>query len=301
MSNHVAVKSVQHHTIRELLNLSGEKHQGEGLHIFDKDYISREMKIDYPFRSDHFSVFLITGGEFTISLNLFDYRLVKDDLLVIGPNAIRQFIDNCATCSFSAIVFTADFLAQTGIHKKHIEPFDFFAAHGHPHMRLNAEEVVALTDSMKILLERNSTRSNSPYGLEIVQHHFIAFLYELSALHRKYHAGMKVKLTRKEDLTMRFLKLLPQHFKEERSVQFYAELLYVTPKYLTQTVKEYTGKTAGVFIDEMVIMEAKVLLSDHSYSVAQVAESLFFSDQFFFSKFFKNHAGVTPTDYRKTF
>jgi YesN/AraC family two-component response regulator len=49
----------------------------------------------------------------------------------------------------------------------------------------------------------------------------------------------------------------------------------------------------------MVIMEAKVLLGDSSFSVAQVAESLFFSDQFFFSKFFKNHTGTNPTEYRK--
>jgi YesN/AraC family two-component response regulator len=75
----------------------------------------------------------------------------------------------------------------------------------------------------------------------------------------------------------------------------------VTPKYLSQTVKEVSGKTAGEFIDEMVMMEAKVLLSDLSLSVAQVSEELFFSDQFFFSKFFKNHAGITPSAYRKTF
>jgi len=120
-------------------------------------------------------------------------------------------------------------------------------------------------------------------------------------LHRKYHAEEEIRLTRKEDLMKRFLKLLPEHSHKERSLQFYADHLFVTPKYLSQTVKELSGKTAGTFIDEMVMVEAKVLLSNLSLSVAQVAEQMFFSDQFFFSKFFKNHAGITPTAYRRTF
>lgn len=103
-------------------------------------------------------------------------------------------------------------------------------------------------------------------------------MYELAAIYSKYHAALKIILSRKEDLLMRFLKLLSTHFKAERSVQFYAGLLFVTPKHLTETVKELTGKTAGEFIDEIVVTEAKLLLLDPSLSVAGVAESLDFSD-----------------------
>ena len=151
-----------------------------------------------------------------------------------------------------------------------------------------------------MMKKKNDVAGNSLFGMDIIQHYFAAFIYELAALHKKYNGDVPIKFNRKEDLTMRFLKLLPDHFKEERSVQYYAEQLFVTPKYLTQSVKEITTKTAGVFIDEMVIMEAKVLLNDVSLSVAQVADMLYFSDQFFFSKFFKNHTTVSPTDYRKS-
>jgi len=47
-----------------------------------------------------------------------------------------------------------------------------------------------------------------------------------------------------------------------------------------------------------VIIEAKVLLRTPSYNVAQVAEELHFSDQFFFAKFFKKHTGLTPSQFR---
>lgn len=99
---------------------------------------------------------------------------------------------------------------------------------------------------------------------------------------------------------MSFIKLLTTHFKEERRVQHYAGLLFVTAKHLTKTVKEITNKTCGELIDEMVITEAKILLDDLSMSVVTVADTLNFSDQFSFSKFFKNNTEINPSDYKKS-
>jgi len=65
-------------------------------------------------------------------------------------------------------------------------------------------------------------------------------------------------------------------------------------------VKKLTGKTAGKYIDDLVIVEAKNLLRDPSLTIAQIADLLYFSDQFFFSKFFKRYTGITPSDYRKS-
>lgn len=300
MSIQVNSRAVQLHTIHDFLSIVGETEPTNGLHVFSKEHeAGGKMPIQYPFRSDYFSIIVITGGELRVKVNLFEHRVGKNDLLVVAPNAIRQFVGPECNFAASGIMFTADFLSQTGIYKKHLSPFDFFAAHGNPHLRLNEEDAATLSAVIRILHQKNAARHGSDFGTEIVQHYFTAFMYELGAMHRKYSSDTRIRLTRKEDLAMRFFKELAGHFKEERSVQFYADLLYVTPKYLTQAVKEITGRPAGQVIDEMVIMEAKVLLGDPSFSVAQVAESLFFSDQFFFSKFFKNHTGTTPTEYRR--
>lgn len=77
-------------------------------------------------------------------------------------------------------------------------------------------------------------------------------------------------------------------FKVERSVQAYADMLNITPKYLTTATRGLTGKTAGELIDEMLIVEAKVLLNESGLPIAHIAESLNFSDQFVFSKFLRN-------------
>ncbi len=293
---------IKHLTLSDLLKITGEGPQQSGLHVFSKSAKKQDGHIRYPFRADAFFIFIVTESSLHIKLNLFDYHLQKNDLLVIGPNTVRQFIGAEDGCSLTGVMFTPDFLMQSSIPKKYYGAFDFFAASGSPHLGLEQAETDELMELIALLHKKNqSAGAVGEYQDEVVRHHFIAFLFELASLHRKYHAEEKIKLTRKEDLVKRFLKLLPEHTRKERSLQFYADHLFVTPKYLSQTVKEVSGKTAGEFIDEMVMMEAKVLLSDLSLSVAQVSEELFFSDQFFFSKFFKNHAGITPSAYRKTF
>ncbi|MDM8174887.1 helix-turn-helix domain-containing protein [Olivibacter sp. 47] len=99
---------------------------------------------------------------------------------------------------------------------------------------------------------------------------------------------------------LRFTKLVADNFKEERSVDFYAKKLFITPKYLSEVTKDVSGKTASAIIAEMVIMEAKSLLSIPSLTVIEVADFLNFSDMSFFGKYFKRYTGVNPTSYRKT-
>lgn len=78
----------------------------------------------------------------------------------------------------------------------------------------------------------------------------------------------------------------------------YANALAVSFKYLSETVPEITGKTAGDWIDEAVMLEARVRLRDARLSVARVADQLHFDDASAFGKFFRKHAGLPPGEYR---
>jgi AraC-like DNA-binding protein len=291
---------IQQHTIRDLIANLGEQYQSEGLHIFTADEETKDPPNTYPFRPDHFTIFLVTAGEVHLKLNLIEYCVKKNNLFVISPDVVVEFLDKSLGCFGMGMGFTTDFMFRTGIHKSHIEPFDFFASQSPPLIALEQQDTDILLSLFNLLQQKNVVKGTHPFGTEVVNHSFSVLLYELAAVHQKYNNGGAIQLNRKEHLLMRFLKLLPAHFKEQRSVQYYAELLSVTPKYLTETVKELTGKTAGEFIDEMVVTEAKLLLSDPAMSVAGVADALYFSDQFFFSKFFKKQAGLTPSAYRKS-
>jgi AraC family transcriptional activator of pobA len=292
---------IQQLTIHDLIATLGEEFQSEGLHVF-KASEEDEKNPPYrsPLRADHFTIFLVTAGELRLKINLIDYSVKKNHLFMITPDVVVEFLDKSSGCFGMGMGFTTDFMFRTGIHKNHVESFDFIASQANPLVALEQQDTDILLSLFTLLLQKNLVKNTHPFGTEIVNHSFSVLLYELAAVHQKYNKGGSIQLNRKEHLLMRFLKLLPAHFKEQRSVQFYAELLSITPKYLTETVKEITGKTAGEFIDEMVVTEAKLLLSDPAMSVAGVADALYFSDQFFFSKFFKKQAGLSPSAYRKT-
>lgn len=84
-----------------------------------------------------------------------------------------------------------------------------------------------------------------------------------------------------------------------RNVSYYAQKLFVSPKYLSTVIKEESRKTAGEWIDEMVLLEAKILLQNKELTIAQVADQLSFNDQSTFGKFFKNLTSHSPLDYRR--
>lgn len=73
----------------------------------------------------------------------------------------------------------------------------------------------------------------------------------------------------------------------------------MTPKYLSLLVKNVSNRTAGEWIDNYVVLEAKALLSSSTLSIQEISDRLNFANQSFFGKYFKQHAGISPTEYRK--
>ena len=74
--------------------------------------------------------------------------------------------------------------------------------------------------------------------------------------------------------------------------------MQVKTKQLSTCVKEFTGKNFGDLIGEMVVADAKALLHNPELTIGHVADELTFSDQFFFSKYFKKRTGMSPLHYR---
>jgi AraC family transcriptional activator of pobA len=123
-------------------------------------------------------------------------------------------------------------------------------------------------------------------------------VYHIDIFHRQHQ--LPTTVDHKNPLFQRFRNLLSKEFIRQRSVNYYADVLNVTPKYLSQTVKRVTGQTAGEWIDKAVMLEAKVLLQNNRMNVSEISNYLNFSDQSFFGKYFKNLEGISPLDYRKS-
>jgi AraC family transcriptional regulator, transcriptional activator of pobA len=101
------------------------------------------------------------------------------------------------------------------------------------------------------------------------------------------------------DIVSRFKQLVVKNFQEKHKVSEYACKINITPKYLNQVVKQTMGVTAKQVIQEQIFIKARQELKFSSKSIKEIAFSLGFSDPFHFSSFFKDFAGMSPTQYRK--
>lgn len=266
--------------------------------VFNTKDLHNRIEIGKLYRPEYYSIMIIKAGHLSLIHNLSEYEVGKDTLLFLLPNGVYEFNQTSDDFEVEGIIYTKEFLNQSGIHLSSSNIMEVFASGFQPFYQVSKDEMDVLLQLVDLVRTSLNNTEETPYSFEIKKHGFLTFFYNAASIYRKHNAAYKIKLNRPEELSLNFLQSLALHFKEERSVQFYAEQLYVTPRHLSQTVKEVIGRSAGELIDRAVIMEAKILLRNPALNVGQVAEELHFSDQFFFAKFFKKHTGFTPTQYR---
>ncbi len=98
-----------------------------------------------------------------------------------------------------------------------------------------------------------------------------------------------------------FHAAVEKHFRVEKSVQFYADQLNITPKHLNRITKATINKTSSDVIKERVLLEAKRMLVHSTHSLSSISELLGFEEYSYFSKTFKANTGSTPFDFRKKY
>lgn len=99
-------------------------------------------------------------------------------------------------------------------------------------------------------------------------------------------------------LFVHFLELVQQHYTTERDVLWYSHQLGVTPKYLAESVRQVSGRTARQWIKMFLLVEIKSQLRNTNRSVKEIAAALNFPNQSFLGKYFKKATGLSPSEYR---
>lgn len=102
-----------------------------------------------------------------------------------------------------------------------------------------------------------------------------------------------------EDELSDFQNLIQIHFKNERSPSFYADTLAISSSSLSKRTKQLFAKTPTQLIQERVVLEAKKLLHLTHKSIKEIAGELCFEDEFYFSRYFKKHVGLSPLHFRE--
>ena len=80
---------------------------------------------------------------------------------------------------------------------------------------------------------------------------------------------------------------------------FHGLKLYVTPRYLCTLIRETSGRTVMDWVNDAVLLEAKLMLCHTDKLVYQIADELYFPNPSFFCKFFRRMTGKTPNQYRQ--
>lgn len=105
---------------------------------------------------------------------------------------------------------------------------------------------------------------------------------------------------RTNELFNLFMETLEHGYRESHDVAYYANKMSITPKYLNTIVQNIAHTTPKKLIDQYVILQLKLHLRTCDMNIKQIAWEYKFSDESFFCRYFKQHTGITPQQFRKT-
>ena len=254
------------------------------------NYEEKRLEHSTPMRLNALLMILVQEGTADISVDYIPYKIEKNTFITLMPTHIIQVSKVSKDLRGRLLIVSRSFL----------DGYTAPAGKKNPCATISAEETEHISGQFSILREKMKLRTHF-FQKEALQNALIGFFIELANIFMgKKELMTAPTLSRKEELFEQFLQLLFEHCKEQHVVTFYAEKLFITPQYLSLILKELTGKSANKWIDDALIVEAKMLLKAPQATVQQVADILHFSDQSTFGKFFKKHMGISPMEYRKS-
>ena len=240
-------------------------------------------------------IYLILSGEHDVHLGA-DYRWLKPNDLVIVPENFLYASTNVRHCKGYCIHFKTEFIQQL-LKGQLSEDFPYFDLEAEHIVNVTEEESTRIQAAFQnIITEYNHSSAEKNHLLRNYIHILLLLVRDI---YRPYAKKINETATRSMRIANQFKHLLEQHFIEWREVQQYAAALHNTPKQLTSVVRDSTGKTPRDLINDILLLESKVLLGSTAKTVTEIAHYLRFEDQSHFSRFIRKHTGQTPSQWRK--
>ena len=299
MNNTESQTPINSFTLAELIDLAGEQRQGLMRECITASSDSQMQVFRFPCRIDAFIIGVGTEGETSVSFNLHEFKLKKDSIFIFTPKNVLQ-VNSQQYFKADVIAISPDFMRRINIDIKNMMPL-FLKFVENPALTLTPEESRSMR-GMIAQIERETRGPETHFSFDIVSGLIAATIYKLGDIMYHYLAEHPEEQNnshnRAEEYFKQFTHLLGEHFREERSVGFYARQLCITPKYLTTLIKRISGQSVSEWIDNYVILEAKTLLKYSTMSIQEIAYYLNFPNQSFFGSYFKRNTGMSPSQYK---
>lgn len=263
---------------------------------------SSQYFVNYPVKLSFTIAIFCVAGSIRFRINLQECELRANDLLVVMEGNIGEFVGMSSDARMAVIAYGGEYFNGT----THIQETMMLEKRLHTsplcHLSVKAmEESLAIYRLVKskISEDDNPFRSGALMGYaQVLTNNAYYYLNEKQKAESEESDSPSGSKGRQYELYTQFMSELQKHYTHERSIKYYADLLCVTPKYLSQVIRNVSGRLAGKWITDFVILEAKALLKGGKLTIQQIADNLNFANQSFFGRWFKDNVGMSPSEYR---
>ena len=296
MGHNIFLLDISHLTEMDMVSfIKGEIVLSDNMEIPFSEPLEQLPQNDFPVQAGMSMVLFCLQGELHVRISLKEYTLRPDMFCVIITGMIFEVLSISNDFRGFMIATRTNFMPVT---EKTTQVMSFYKCLQSRHcFVLEEKEVMAFVGvyhSIKATLQE----LDHPYRIPMLQSYVQILYYRmLPIVLKEEESRSKYSHTRQEEIFQRFIGEVEKHYRKERSVKFYADLLCISPKYLSTVIYKISQQLAGEWIDAYVILEAKTLLKSGRLTIQQISEQLNFSNQSFFGKFFKRCAGMSPKEY----
>lgn len=261
------------------------------IEVKDLSFIKELPKLlGSPHKVSFYQLVWISEGEARFRIDFRDISIKKDEVLVISPGQVCEF-DTKSDYKGKIVLFTSSFFTITELDSNFLYTSQILSL-------INQNQVVSicplLIGNLMAMLEEELRQHSDNFQAGISQSLLRIVFLEAE---RKLSSILSASV---ESLGRDFYNAVENNFRENRQVQFYADLLSVSEKTLQRELKSLTGETPKSYIEKRILLEAKRLLSYSNLSIKEIGFSLGFDEPSNFNKFFKVRTQFTPADFRQS-
>ena len=250
-----------------------------------------------PRRMNFILIGLCTKGEVMYQLDTQKQVIKPGDILIVSDRHVVDSYHHSDDMEGLCIMMSVHFFREIIQNVSDVSSLFLFSRQ-HPVMSLEQKEIETFKEYFQVIKQKICDQRNH-FRKDLIKTLLLAMFYDLSNIIYRVQNNGKPQ-TRADAIFTHFIKLVEKNYRQERRVGWYAAQLNITPKHLSETVKNASRRTPNEWIDDYVTLELRVLLKNSTKTIKEIAQELNFPNQSFLGKFFKEHVGVSPSKYRKS-
>lgn len=237
------------------------------------------------------------SGEGSYTVGTVEHSVKANDVIIVGEGMVLGDVKVVKELSGFGFLVSHEFLYNV-IREVRVVSNLFVFTRENPVLHLTAEEVAMFKEYYSLLKLKIDDQSHA-FRENVTSSILAAMIYDLCNATNRIRITTSHRHSRSQQVFTQFVKLVEQNFRHERHVAWYSEQLNVSPKTLLEMVKRVSQRTPNEWLDIYTTLEIRLLLKNTTLSVKEIADKLHFGTQSSLGKFFKEHVGISPSNYRR--